>query len=263
MIWWDEYKVEPGRWSRWQVGPLELFARADAGEWLFAWRNGDDPVDGTLATEVPCTAEPDRDHYNHARYVVAFEEAALGLSPRQSDRAFVVRPELPLHLPAGEEATLYVSIPVWVSLSLPGLRHSDLFEIPSFRSTDTWFGQSTLEGELCYGSRTYARPDLSAIGDEPHRAIVPLRISNAGVDSLPIEQLRVPMPALSLYQGADERLWTDTVSLVRKEGRTSAELRVVAESRAETARRTCIRPPRTPVEAGTVVRAFSRFLRFE
>ena len=227
---------------------------------MFSWASSEDPLAEALAIEIPAKTEPDEEGFTFSRYTTRFDGATLKLLPRLADRAFVVRPELPLFLPAGDEAVLYVSTPVWISGCLSGGDCTELFEIPSIRASDTWFGRDTCEGELCYATRTHARTDLGTMGARPHRAVTPLEIRNQGSDVLPIEQLRVPLPALSLYQDDGGRLWTDTVSLVREEDESSAAM-TVSEARSEqTAGRTLLREPSKRVESGTIISAFSRFM---
>jgi hypothetical protein len=260
MIWWKNYELPIGQWARWQIGPLDLFARAVPGEWVFAWQSTEDPLDDRLVIEIPSATEPDPAVLTFHRHMRRFEKAALNLLPRLADRAFVVRPELPLFLPAEEQALLYVSTPIWVAGFLAEDGRKGFFEQPSFRASDTWFGRDTCEGELCYASRTLARTDLSAISRRPHRAVTPIHISNEGKDALPIEKLRVPMRALSLYQDGSGRLWTDTVSLLRKEGDVNAAMTVSKPGRHQTVEQTLLAEPRSPVESGTIITAFSRFL---
>lgn len=259
MIWWKDYALGPQEWARWRIGPLELFALATTGQWVFAWLTTEDPLDTSEATDIPAENEPHEATFTFGRYVARFERPVLKLLPRLADRAFVFRPELPLFLPAGQDIVLYVSSPVWVAGQLGEDEDARLFEIPSFRASDTWFGRDTCEGELCYASRTRALTDLETINVCPHRAVTPLEIRNEGDDVLPIEQLRVPLPALSLYEGGG-RLWTDTVSLIRREDESSAAMSVSEAHAREAAGRVLLAKPRHPVESGTIISAFSRLL---
>ena len=260
MNWWKNFKLDPARWAHWRVGPLSLFARGTNTEVVFAWQSGADPLDNSLSIDLASEREPDRETFEFGRYAVANETMQIQLLPMQPDRAFVVRPEMSLSLPAGEHLLLFVSTPVWVSVSLTGSPHESLFATPSFRASDTWFGPNTLDGELCYSSKTLARTDVSDISVRPHRATTPIEIRNNGEDTLLIEQLRVPLPALAIYQGDDSRLWTDTVSLVREEDESSASMTVAANRSVSTAQRSLICEPRAPLEPGSIISAFSKLL---
>jgi hypothetical protein len=259
MIWWKDYALRPGEWARWRIGSLELFALSNPGEWIFASWSSDDALDASEVTEIPAGTLPDDETCTFSRYATQSEIDNLQLVPRLADRAYVFRPELPLFLPAGEKLVLYVSSPVWVSCKLAGSPGTQLIEIPSFRASDTWFGRDTCDGELCYAARTRARTNLDEINNRPHRAVTPLEIRNEGNDILSIDQLRVPLPALSLYEFND-RLWTDTVSLIRDADESSATMTVTEAAHTQMKGRKLLAEPREPVEEGTIVSAFSKLL---
>lgn len=259
MIWWKKYALRSGDWARWRIGPLELFARPSPGEWLFASRSSDDALDDSAATDIPAKTVPDEAAFAFSRYATQSGIDELQLSPRLADRAYVVRPELPLFLPAGEKLVLYVSSPVWVSCKLDGSPATQLIEMPSFRASDTWFGRDTCEGELCYAARTRAITNLDEINIRPHRAVTRLEIQNEGSDMLSIDQLRVPLPALSLYEFND-RLWTDSVSLIRDKDESSAAMTITEAAHAQMQGRRLLAEPRKPVEKGSIVSAFSKLL---
>jgi len=262
MKWWNTYNLELERWARWQIGPLTLFAQAKRHEWIFGWKTADDPFQATLSIDVPSSAAPNPDDCTFSRYAVGDLNSRLELGPRLGDRPFIVRPDSQFFLLAGQETVLFVSTVVWIATYLNDCMDEPctLLELPARRPSDTWFGPNTLEGELCYASRTSARISLDLIERRPHRAVTPVEIRNLGSDTLPIDQLRVPVPALSLYQDQDDRLWTDTVCFVREEGEREASLTVPEASAHLPEDRTLLAPPRAAVEAGTIVEAFSRFL---
>ncbi|MDH3420120.1 MAG: hypothetical protein OEQ25_13475 [Gammaproteobacteria bacterium] len=262
MNWWGVYDLEPECWARWQIGPLTLFAQPKRHEWVFGWKAARDPLQNALSIDVPASTAPDPDDYTFSRYVVGKPHSHLELGPRLGDRPFIVRPVSELSLLAGQQTVLFVSTVVWIATYLNGSTDEPcaLLEIPARRPSDTWFGPNTLQGELCYASRTSAHIDLDAIEPRPHRAVTPVEIRNLGSDTLPIDQLRVPIPALSLYHDQDNGLWTDTVCFVREEGDREASLTVPEASDHLPEERTLLAPPRAAVEAGTIVEAFSRFL---
>jgi hypothetical protein len=262
MKWWGEYDLELERWAQWQIGPLTLFAQAKRHECIFAWKTAGDPLKDTLSISVPSSVPPDPDDCTFSRYVVSNLHSHLELGPRLGDRPFIVRPVSELFLLAGQETVLFVSTVVWIATSLDDGTDEPctLLELPARRPSDTWFGPNTLQGELCYASRTNAHIDLDSIERRPHRAVTPVEIKNLGSDALPIDQLRVPVQALSLYHDQENRLSTDTVCFVREEGDREASLTIPEASDHLPEIRTLLAPPREPVEAGTIVDAFSRFL---
>lgn len=263
MKWWDTYVLERDQWAKWQIGPLLLFAQTRTFEWIFAWEPMGDPLTDTYAAEIPSKAAPNGERCRFSRYAFSDMSTQLLLEPRLGDRPFIVRTDDPLYLLAGEQTVLFVSTVVWIAACLYVDDQGDprtLIELPAARPSDTWFGPNTREGELCYASRTHARTDLASIGPRPHRAITAVEISNHGSDSLSLEQLRVPVPALSLHHDEQHRLWTDAVCLVREEGQREASLTVMEASKHLPSGTTLLSSPRRPIEAGTIVEAFSRFL---
>lgn len=259
MKWWDEYQLTQRYWARWRLGPLEFYAQPRGREWLFASKTVGDALEATLEIEARVDYEPDPEVYTASRYVTGDDSGRLKLSPRLPDRPMVVQPERPLFVLAGQEVVLFVTTVVWVAAVVEA--DLTLIEVPAQRPSDTWFGPNTLVGELCYASRTSARTDRSALTYMPHRAATPIAIRNHGVDTLWVEQLRVPLPALALYHDERNVLWTDAVQFVREHHDSQAALTIPGTSTLLPATREVIQPPRAPLAAGTIVQAFSRLLR--
>jgi hypothetical protein len=178
--------------------------------------------------------------------------------PALADRAVVIRPDKPLYVPAGEEVTLYISTPLWMCIEVGEPAHL-LQEIPSYRSSDTWFGASTLDGELCYASRTTARLLLEDVPPRFHRALTPILIHNEAEDALLLERIRLPVQHLSLFQAANDFLWTERVTLDREKSGEQAALHLGAGAPPEAAQARLIRPPRHPLRTNVIVRTFSSF----
>lgn len=257
--WWGEFQLTEGRWAHFEIGPLSLYARRVPGEWRFAWLGSSESLSEKIVIDLEMADEPDFQGRTLGRYAMRNPGENLLIMPRLADRAVVVRPETPLYVLAQEQATLYVSTPVWLALSATGHAKVPLTEIPSFRPSETWFGANTRVGESCYASKTGARTDIQQVVNVPHRAVTPIVIHNDGEDSLAVEQLRVPVSNLALYTARDGRLWTDTVQFVRETGESSAVLRISKGVESLGDDRSRIAEPRAPHDSNPVVQAFSRF----
>jgi hypothetical protein len=281
--WWGETALEVGEVARAVVGPLVLWARRRARDWSLATQTGPDGHAGEAerGRRVPDDDLPD--DVPLQRFSFAETPGALLLRPALADRPVVVRPESPLAVPSGERVTLYVSTPVWVTISVgrasrraPARRRSRrtaeaegppatedirLTEIATYRLSDTWFGPSTLVGELCYASRTAGRLDLSELPVRPHRAVTPVIIDNRATSPLVIQRLVVPIPSLALYADGVGALWTQGVTLTRESDGDAAITRVDAAGFGTGAKGLeRIAEPRVAATTG-VVRAFSRLFR--
>lgn len=258
MRWWDVYELTPLQWARWRIGPLTLYAQSRGREWVFGWRTNEMPLDETFEVDLTCDADPLGEGCKMSRYVADHGRPQLRLKPLLADRPIVVQPDKPLFVLPEQEIVLFVTTVVWVAAVLEGDR--TLLEVPALRPSDTWFGPNTMQGELCYSSRTSARTDTDTLGAAPHRAATPVEIRNHGTDTLQVEQLRVPVPALALYQDERERLWTDAVSFAREHDDRQAALTIPKTSTHLPPGRVALARPRAPVAAGIIVHAFSRLL---
>lgn len=273
--WWGSLSLEPGQAGRWRAGPSTVYAARSRTDWRL-WHQQDAdayaPV-GQWPRRVDVAELPDG--VPQVRFSFADSPDSILVSPRLAPRPVVIRPETSLAVPPGERVTIYISTPTWMALTVQGSgskrRGGDakqvlLADLPTHRPSDTWFGPSTREGELCYAVRTAGRLVFADLPLRPHRAVTPLSIQNDADDLLQVQRVQVPMPQLSLYVDANGRLLTDGVLFRREADGDFAEVRTDRQALAGTAMATLtaaekLAPPRTPVVGNIVMRAFSRFFR--
>jgi len=255
--WWGTCDVPMGHTLRWQIGPATLWVTRKQVEWSVGRLEGRDPVANRLAIAED-SESPDDDEVEVSRFAVRDESRALTLTPALPDRPLIFRAARPFFVPAGEEATLYVSSPLWLRLDV-GEKFTELLDFPLQRPSDTWFGPDTLTGELCYASRTSARLHLEEIPVRPHRAITTVRIVNRAGSSLPLENLKVPVPGLELFASRDGHLWTAALTLEREEDKDQARVRVTERPKTATTL-TSVAQPRTPTSRGVLIDAFGGLL---
>jgi len=257
--WWDEVRLETGETRFWQIGPLCLWATRLEEEWQLATET----IGEGLATEMVAAAapvSPPGPGAAMARFGFRDAPSSLRLLPAPADRPVVVKAASPFFVPAGEEVSLFVSSALWLQVRVGG--STDLLhETPLFRPSDTWFGPSTLEGELCYAAKTAARFNLERIPRRPHRAATVVRIRNRADTQLGLERLKIPLPLLSLYGTEDGQLWTESVTLERDEEGENATVKLGkgAPRSAGVAKR--LAGPRARAEKGLLTRAFGGLLR--
>ena len=266
----DEVKPESA-WNRsfgliegerrfWQIGPFQLWATALPSEIRLALARGDDPLETTLAIEGPNTCRDVPEETDVRRFGFRLPPDSLELVPALADRPVVVSPEAPLMLPPDEEVTVFVSTPLWVRV-VAGDRESVLLDEPTHRPSDSWFGPSTMEGELCYASRTNARMNLENLPVRPHRAISVVRVKNGSTTDLNIEKLRLPTPQMSVFVTAKGRYWTEGVTLERHEKDEPAAVRFDQGPPDEAPDATLAAVPRSPSQRGLLTRTFAGILQ--
>ncbi|MDD3519510.1 MAG: hypothetical protein PHQ14_14270 [Chromatiales bacterium] len=250
--WWEPVDLAVGQILRCTIGPLVLTLGRGEGDWRLAWdrqAQGDDAR--TLLREVTDGPFPGE---QFERFISHRDGGTVRLEPRLADRPLVVRPRQPTFLPGGEETTFFISSPLWIAIEIGG---RVLREIPVLELSDTWFGPSTREGEICYAMPTYARVALGDVPLRHHRAVTPVRIHNRANEPLPIEKLSLPVPVLAIHGCEDGQLWTQGVSLERKVEGDMAELRVDAGPPREAREPRLLSAARREPERGGLVRAFS------
>ena len=267
-IWWGSYTFDLEQAGYWRVGPRSLWIYRTRHSWRLLQSNEADPLDDSMEIslsvpymETPFETEPGILQSTTSRFCFHKTDSVLHISPLLADRAVVVRPEKPLYILKGETMTLYVSMPLWMCIEV-GSPARLLQEVPTYRPSDTWFGPSTQEGELCYALRTAGRMNFQDLPLRASRAITPVIVRNEAGHTLPLERIRIPVQYLSLYQASNSFLWTEPVTFIRKEGDDLAEFNLGEEAPPEAKSASLIVGPRESTTKNIIVRAFSSlFLR--
>ncbi len=251
--WWGKYDLEADREYRWRIGPLTFWLLRSPTQWRINVEPSGDPLDDRLEVEVPAD-EPAPQGAEVRRF--GFKSSPpIEIRPIAADRPIIINSETPFLVPPGEEATIFVSTPVWVQFHL-GRGNLPLLDIPCYRPSDTWFGPSTRSGELCYAARTGARLNLPHLPVRPHRAVSVVTIRNRAKTALPLERIRLPLPHLSLYGSADGQLWTDQLTLEREEDGEMARVSLSRGGPKQAVDATKIAEPRLKHDKGQLLRSF-------
>jgi len=254
--WWGEADVAVGKTYHLRIGGFHLWVSRYASEWRLAtrWEESDDdqPIDwerAEIGNGVPDDADQER-------YVMKRTQSLLRISPVLADRPVISRPVTPFFLPQNETTTVYVSSPLWLEVTVHPTK-TKLREFPIVRPSDTWFGPSTLEGELSYAMRTSARLELENVPQRPHRAITPVIIINQADSHLLLERMSIPVPYLPLYNSDDGFLWTPEITLTRQEDTEMAALKIASHPPGLAKDPNKLQEARAKVNQGILVRAFN------
>lgn len=258
--WWKEFSVESESGLRWTLGPLTLFVLRSGSEWQIGHESSDEQKREQEMCSVEAISELPEELPNLERFVAHEMGGPVTLLPRVADRPLVAKPRMPLHVLPGETTKVYVSAPVWVELNV-GKSSRSLRELPVKRLSDTWFGSSTLEGEVAYALKTQARSQLEEVPKRAYRAITPIRIHNQAPDALLLDRMNLPVPYLSMYATHEGDLWTEAVTLVREQNSAMAALDVKTGAPHEAVGAKRVSEPRKAAEESVLVRAFSTLLR--
>lgn len=257
--WWGKFEIPEGRGGRWRVGPLGLWIQRGPKEWRIANKREDDPLDQELDWACPVEPEDPPEKAELVRFGTERSSSDLTLVPALADRSVVARPETPFNLLAGDRITFFVSTPVWIRIQT-GEPPRDLLDLPSYRPSDTWFGPSPMEGELCYASRTGARLSLENVPLRPSRAVTTVTLKNGGEDRLVLERINIPVPHLSLFQDAAGSLWTEAVNVERGSDGSLAQVRFEKGPPGHVENPRKVAPPRLESKKNILFRAIGAML---
>lgn len=202
--------------------------------------------------------EPDGD-FERMRFAFQRTESTLSIRPALADRGVVVRPDVIFSIPPKEESTVFISTPVWITLS-PGTAEPVL-DVPCNRPSDTWFGPNTRVGELAYASRTRATQAFDEVTRMPHRAVSVVKIRNRAASALRVERIMMPVENLSLFADDAGYLWTETVTLEREADGDFAAMKLGKGAPDESGGAARIVGPREKHEKGISLRAFGSLLK--
>jgi hypothetical protein len=254
--WWGQWTLDEGAAMRWSVGNASLWVGCRAPLLLVGTRIGRDPLGMDQRVEVGLSAAEVPDGHDVTRFAVTDLSAPLRVTPRLADRPIIARPETAFELQPQASVRVFVSTPLWAVFS----QEREITEVALHRASDTWFGATPLDGELCYAVKTALRARHDDLPRRPHRAITPIHIRNSSDEPLRLKRLRLPVPFLSVLRAADGTLWTETVEFVRRTG-DEASVRVVPGPPAEACNATVVGAPRAePSGLLPVLRAFNSFL---
>ena len=257
--WWQDWSFQPGKGGQWSIGASVVEAFREPGEWLITHKSS--AVDEWEAQPWAFRALDERPVEGQIERFVAGEDAdQISLRPMLADRSVVARPRAPLHVLPGEQTRVYVASPVWVEL-IAGARQRSITQIAAVPMSDTWFGSTTLNGEVAYSLRTFARSRLSEVPHHHYRVVTPVVLRNESDEQLELDRMNLPIPYLSVFAAETHELWTERITLTRREDREMAELEAGhgAPREATGAKRLSI--PRRRRPEGLLVRAFGSLLR--
>jgi hypothetical protein len=259
MPWWGKFELSEVLVDHWRLGSLHVWIESKPGEWRVHARSDNDPFDQHAHHErLETFAPPDRlDDRVHVTHVAAGKRShSLTVTPRLADRDVVARPETATVVVQKDAVDFWVTTPLFVSFEADS--GQTLLELPTFRPSDTWFGDIT-EGELCYASRVAAYTHLSRLKFSATRAVTRITVRNNLDENLTLERLRLPTPTLSLYVDEEGNFWTQDVTITVGDDE-QASIRSSSAPPAVEGGVRMVCGPRRPSGGNLFVRALSKLL---
>ncbi|WP_163831987.1 hypothetical protein [Spartinivicinus ruber] len=219
----------------WDFGTLLFSLRRQQREWQVHYKHFNINPEAERNDVLTWCGESElTDSDNFKRFVFSRTHKDLTITPILPDRNLVAKPIVSITLMPEEQITLYVSVALWLRVSVknPTVEsiknnkddYITLCELPIRELSNTWFGPNTLEGELCYASKTHALVNQESLPLKPYRAIVPVTVTNNQPEILKIEKINIPVSALGLYRNSNGLFWASGVTLVKLKGSNQIKL---------------------------------------
>ncbi|SHJ61124.1 hypothetical protein SAMN02745165_02759 [Malonomonas rubra DSM 5091] len=221
--WWGDFPLPVNESLRWTIGSFSLQVLRREKEWLIWHQKTTETIADHEVWQIEKNRDLDLESGDVQRHIFSSTENQFSISPRLADRAIIVKTAKPLNIQPKQQIDIYVSTPLWFAVTVHKAK-IDLQEVPIIRPSDTWFGSSTLAGELCYASTTQGRLYLSDLPQRPHRAISPVRIKNQAEKPLLLTQFSLPTPYLSLFDTDQGGLWTEAITLLNDDDTDMAKV---------------------------------------
>ncbi len=262
-VWWGDFTLSENTPGVFRIGPAVLHVSRLPGEWRIVYdadtMETDEGNDIHIDVQSAAPVELSRRAVVN-RYGMSTGGSSIRLTPALADRHVVVQSETPFHIMPGQNMTYYVSTPLWVAFHT-GKPSVKMTEMPLFRPSDTWFGPSTIQGELCYASTTSGRLRLDDIRFRPHRAVTVVLLKNLTGNPVLLKSLSLPVPNLSLYESADGYLWTQPVKLEMTENNDAAEMSLKQRAPSEAVKAKLVCEPRVKAVNNILTQAMSRLIK--
>ena len=205
----EALNIQAGELFHLRFGPLELYIEKNEQELQIKWSSSNDWLDSAFHYEYPFKGHLPENLLQHKRFAYSSPLEKIKVTPCLGEKPFVARPQTPLMILPGHNAKIFLSTPM--SLRIAGDRVFD--EIPVMERSQTWFGESVTRGELCFFTNIYAALREEDLPFRPHRAMTHVNIQNRSQNPIPVDRLKIPVPAFSLFQRDSGRFVTSSLDV--------------------------------------------------
>ena len=253
-IWWGEFTFELHEKKCWSVGERAILLKREAAEWN-VWN-----IESLEEDNDIFVSDGEKFSVSNSAAIGRFLEKStsekIKVFPLLADRTVIARPSTPFTILAREKIQLFISTPIWFyAETLPNRKC--LVDLPFWRPSDSWFGSSTIDGQLCYAKYTSAKTELEELELHPHRATTSIMVINSHDNALTINRINVPVNYLHLYSDDKSQLWTSRITIEIEDESADVELIIEKGFPAEFEPLTFISNPRNSSDHGKLIRRIS------
>ncbi|MEE2787017.1 MAG: hypothetical protein VX589_06730 [Myxococcota bacterium] len=257
--WWSPFDAKVGDSVLYTLGPVRLFIEHLYEELVIRWTSSGQPEQSTVQL-VRQVANPLGDENVHLqRCAIGQSGMTLKVHPHLPARPVVVRPAIPFWVHGHRSVDIFVSTPLSLRL-MDATTMQHVLEVSTIQLPLTWFGPNPRDGEVCFASLTQARLDPLKLLIHPVRAITRVTIDNRHREPVRVERLKLPAPLLDLYTNQDHQIWTNAITLVRRESGQSAQLKLRKPAGLSTAKFEHLTSSHLDTQSNLIERALNRLI---
>ncbi|KAA3620047.1 MAG: DUF432 domain-containing protein [Calditrichaeota bacterium] len=246
-LYWDRYQLKLNEIRKIEIADLKLYFQLLKNEIKVGstYSKGNKVHDNISLPE----------NLEWRRWPLRKEISTIQLDPVLPDRPILVSPESSFSLLENFESRHYVRFPVSVKIAMVYDKKTvDLFEIPTIKLSNTWFGTFN-EGEACYGISSGIRTEIEPDTTRPYMAICPLLLKNKTEESLFVGKICVRSDYLSLFLH-ESQLWTNEMGISYVGKNEISQVQVSARGPANAPGATLITKARSAVKKTLSARSF-------
>jgi hypothetical protein len=249
---WDPRRLEVGGCYEAKLGLLRIWLKHTYQDWFVAGEQG--PFVSRKELLNTYVRSVKHEPASWRRWIFEAGTDTVTLSPRTPDRGVVVQPDMPLVIPPAQRALFFVTIPMWISVTVGEGVRFPLCEIPTTTLSHTWFGDFA-SGELCYSLRSRAKRKVEHAEHAVHSAVCPVQVTNASAAPLEFLHLCIHSEFLGVYQ-VPGRLWTNRVDVLYQGTDQESQVTVSDGAPDVEGEATLLSPARKAAERSLMRRSF-------
>ena len=238
-IWWGDFTFDLQEQKCWSIGQRAILLKRKATEW------------NTWNIESVAQEHDDITLSDGANFTVESTDVVGRFLEKSTSDTVKVFPLL-------ADRTV-ISTPIWFCAhTVPSGKC--IVDLPFWRPSDSWFGSSTIDGQLCYAKYTSAKTQLEDLDLHSHKATTSIIVVNNHDQPFTINRINVPVNHLHLYSDEQNNLWTSRLTIEIKNDSSDVELIVDKSVSSELAPLTFISSPRVSLGHGKLIRRISNLL---
>jgi|GEM_PF-3659662 len=129
----------------------------------------------------------------------------LCFSPSFPERPLVLSLKRRFFVLSESMAIFDLWLPLDLSISCPTFkRHLGNFHLAPLK--ETWFGECSAKGEICYSVKEIKKPEISSLYFS-----MKVKIINKSPHNFPVEKIKIPLSYMGLYQNEQKEFYSDTL----------------------------------------------------